>query len=104
MSKTDPVTYVSYRHDGKQKSAKGRCGWCLAELIAAGTHGITTKDYPGARVSEYIRRLRNDGLDIETKRVSHGGPFPGNYGVLILQSQISVIEIKTASMETGATQ
>jgi hypothetical protein len=101
MNKANPVTFVSYQLEGRQKNARGRMAFCLAELIAAGSNGITTIDYPGARISEYLRRLRNDGLDIETKRVAHKGPYPGSHGVFRLRSTISAVEIKTASMDAG---
>jgi hypothetical protein len=98
---SDPVTYVSYQLETREMIARGRMAWCLAELVAAGPKGITTLENPAPRISEYVRRLRNDGLDIETVNEYHPPPFKGRHGRYVLRSAVDVIEMKTASAESA---
>lgn len=72
--------------------ASGRQAWMLNQLIEAGEEGFTAKDAPGARVSDYIRRLRLEGVPIETVRQKHGGAFPGIHGVYVLQAEVTKVD------------
>jgi hypothetical protein len=67
---------------------KGRQAWMLEQLLEAGPAGFTSRDAPGARMSEYVSRLRFKGVVIVTLRQKHGGGFPGVHGVYLLQCQV----------------
>lgn len=71
---------------------KGRQAWMLKQLLQAGEEGFTSKDAPGARVSQYVRMLRLIGVPIVTFRVPHGGQFPGTHGVYVLDCQVRRID------------
>src|SRR5688500_17910676 len=79
-------------HNGALFIAKGRDGWALLQLIAAGTRGCTPLDTPGPRWSAYVHALRREcGLDIETRHEAHNGPFPGNHARYVLRSDVEII-------------
>lgn len=108
MSQTDsaPINFVRYKIAGVEKIARGRVGWLLAELLAAGDKGLTPLDngMVGRRLSEYVRRNRNSGIDIETIREPHGGYWASRHGRYVLRSKIEVIELKTAAENAEAAQ
>lgn len=91
------VNFIRFRHDGTEKIATGREAWALSELISAGLDGCTPITHVGPRWSEYARRLRGRGINIETVNEMHAGPFAGRHGRYVLRSPIEVLEIKTAS-------
>jgi len=81
------------RLDGHERIAlSGRVAWTLLALIAAGDRGVTPIERPAPRWSDYVHRLRSFGVDIETIREPHGGPFPGEHGRYVLRSQVRVVE------------
>jgi hypothetical protein len=94
---SDPVTFIRYRMDGSERIAKGRCAWALSRLIAAGAEGCTPITEPGPRWSEYVRRLRGDGVQIETITETHGGAYRGHHAVYVLRSPVEIIETKEAA-------
>jgi hypothetical protein len=65
-----------------------RAEFFLEELLAAGSQGITTIDYPGVRVGDAIHKARRAGVHIETQYEPHGGEFAGNHGRYILRSKV----------------
>lgn len=67
---------------------KGRQAWMLNQLLQVGAVGFTSKDAPGARISEYVSQLRQKGVPIRTIRQKHGGPFPGVHGLYLLDCQV----------------
>ncbi len=76
---------------GSVLTATGRVAWALAELCRAGADGITSADYPGTRLSQYVHLLRQQGVQIDTQRERHGGEFAGTHGRYVLRSQITVV-------------
>jgi hypothetical protein len=69
----------------------GRDAWCLNELVRAGSAGITSISYPGARLSHYIFRLRLLGIDIGTTSEVNAGAFGGTHGRYQLRSRVRII-------------
>jgi len=68
----------------------GRDAWALMQLYKAGDEGCTPLDTPGPRWSGYVHKLRRSGLEVETIREPHRGPFPGSHARYVLRSVISV--------------
>lgn len=70
-------------------TVQGRNRWALEHLIAAGRRGCTPLDTPGLRWSSYILDLRQMGVEIDTKREHHDGPFEGTHARYVLRSSVS---------------
>lgn len=66
----------------------GRTRWALECLMAAGERGCTPIDAPGPRWSDYVFKLRGEGLDIETIAEKHDGPFAGTHARYVLRSVV----------------
>ena len=92
-----PITLVRFRMDGREITARGRVAWLLAELVKAGSEGITTLQNPAPRVSDYIFKARKLGVSIETLHEGHGGAYSGHHGRYRLLCAIEIIETKTAA-------
>lgn len=73
----------------KQITVYGRERWALECLIEAGEMGCTPIKKPGPRWSAYIFDLRSMGIDIETIREAHHGPFEGTHARYVLRSQVT---------------
>lgn len=58
---------------------KGRLGWTMAQLVAAGAKGVTTIERPAPRWSGYIHTLRGYGIPIETIMEEHEGRYAGRH-------------------------
>jgi hypothetical protein len=80
--------------DGPLMTLRGRETWALLALIAAGERGCTPINTPGARWSGYVHHLRNLGINIETVRERHGGPFAGEHARYVLRSCVAILEQK----------
>ncbi len=81
--------------DGHATTIIGRPAWALAELIAAGSRGVTPITHPAPRWSHYVFILRREyGLLIETIDEPHGGQFAGTHARYVLRSDV-VIEAPT---------
>ena len=80
--------------DGKVVTVRGRAPWALLEVKAANDNGCTPINYPGARSSGYVHKLRKAGIVIETIREAHGNPFPGQHARYVLRSLITILEKK----------
>lgn len=94
------VTMVKCRvggSGGAVKTFKGRMAWALDHLIAAGSSGCTPIDQPAPRWSDYIFKLRREGVAVETIHETHGGPYSGNHARYRLQSPVEVIERQEAA-------
>lgn len=79
----------------------GREAWCLNELVRAGTQGITSLAYPGARLSHYVFCLRRQGLAIDTASEANTGAFSGKHGRYTLKSRVRIVSAVGLG-ETGA--
>jgi hypothetical protein len=79
----------------------GREAWCLSELVRAGTQGITSLAYLGARLSHYVFCLRRHGLAIDTASEANTGAFSGKHGRYTLKSRVRIISAIGLG-ETGA--
>ena len=90
---------VSFQIDtsGTIHTVTGRVAWTLQKLLSAGESGIITAAFPGTRLSEYVRLLRNKGVHIETLRERHGGEFPGTHGRYVLRSRITVVSSRATN-------
>lgn len=75
----------------------GREAWALGKLIVAGPKGLTPIDTPAPRWSHYVFLLRQRGIDIETIREPHGGPFPGQHARYVLRSDVTVLSEERAA-------
>jgi hypothetical protein len=69
-----------------------RIAWCLHELVRAGTQGITSLSYAGARLSHYIFCLRRQGIVIDVAREPNIGAFGGTHGRYRLKSRVRIIK------------
>jgi hypothetical protein len=89
-----PSLFKIYPPEGEpfELAVRGRIAWMLDKLLEAQTEGFTSKDAPGARVSDYVRRLRVAGVPIETVRIEHGGPFPGTHGKYVLKAKVVPVD------------
>lgn len=67
----------------------GRNRWALECLMAAGARGCTPIDTPGPRWSSYVYDLRQMGVQIETRREPHDGPFQGTHARYLLRSEVT---------------
>lgn len=74
---------------------KGREAWALHALLQAGTAGLAPIDRPAPRWSCYVHRLRRRGLDIQTIRERHRGPYSGAHGRYRLSEAVEVIEVRS---------
>ena len=77
---------------GPVVSVRGREAWALLALMDAGERGCTPIDDPGPRWSGYVHDLRKLGLDIETIRERHGGPFAGEHARYVLRSNVAILD------------
>lgn len=73
-------------------AVNGRDLWALECLIAAGEKGCSPIDHPGPRWSVYVFDLRGMGVEIETIREPHAGPFEGTHARYVLRSQVTRAE------------
>ncbi len=79
--------------------------WALNELLDAGAGGCTPITHPGPRWSDYVMKLRRDGLDIETVTEKHGGAYAGHHARYVLRTPVVVIEMRQAigvAVRTGS--
>lgn len=76
--------------DGLPFTVSGRIAWALEQLIGAGSRGCTLVTHPAPRWSHYVHMLRKGGIEIETVREPHGGPFPSMHARYVLRSHIKV--------------
>ena len=72
--------------------AKGREGWALDRLRAAGANGCTPLEQPAPRWSAYVHKLREYGVPIETLHEPHGGEFAGHHGRYVLRAEVLALE------------
>lgn len=73
---------------------KGRVAWALDCLKDAGRDGCNPLKQPALRWSEYVRRLRRRGVQVETVMETHGGQFPGQHARYVLRSRVRMLPPK----------
>jgi hypothetical protein len=83
---------IEVRHGERKLALSGRKAWALAALIDAGDRGVTPVDVSGPRWSDYVFKLRRDGLAIESIEERHGGAFAGKHCRYVLRSPVTVVE------------
>lgn len=71
---------------------EGRRAWALDQLLRAGEGGCTPITHPGPRWSDYVFKLRGDGIDIETVTEAHGGTYSGHHARYVLKTPVTVVE------------
>jgi hypothetical protein len=89
-----PVVELTAAVDGRTpQTLFGRQAWALNELIAAGEAGCTPITTPGPRWSDYVFKLRRDGVSVETIDERHGGSFSGSHARYVVRSSVRLIEV-----------
>jgi hypothetical protein len=88
---------VRISDDGPLVKVKRRDAWALAELLKAGSAGITPLERPAPRWSHYVFKNRRAGIDIETIHEAHAGAFSGHQARYVLRSPVQVIEREVAA-------
>lgn len=88
----NPVVSIKVRHGERTLALSGRKAWALAALIDQGDSGVTPLEHVGPRWSDYVFKLRKDGLVIETVEEKHGGPFAGLHARYVLKSPVTEVE------------
>ena len=81
--------------DTRKIEPVGRDAQTLAELVKAGSKGITSQDVGGwaVRLSHYVFKLRKTyGLEISMTEETHGGEFPGKHGRYRLLSDVRLLD------------
>lgn len=69
----------------------GRPGWLLQRLIEAGAAGLAAADLPaGLRLSGYVHKLRQAGVEISTDYEANAGAFGGSHGRYRLVSPVTL--------------
>ena len=88
---------IKAKHEpgGNLVVVRGRDAQTLRRLIDAGAKGISSLTVAAPRLSAYIHKLRKAGFSIETRHISHGGPFPGNHAEYRLIAFPEVVEDTT---------
>jgi hypothetical protein len=76
---------------------KGARRGALTQLLAAGCGGCTPITHPGPRWSDYVFKLRREGLNIETVTEKHGGIYAGPHARYVLRTPVSVLEMREAA-------
>ncbi|MFC5068898.1 winged helix domain-containing protein [Flaviflagellibacter deserti] len=71
---------------------KGRQAWALSELTRAGERGVTPIEVPGPRWSDYVFKLRREGVAVETIDESHAGPYAGTHARYKLATPVTIID------------
>ncbi|MEO0357816.1 MAG: hypothetical protein AAF386_05895 [Pseudomonadota bacterium] len=71
-------------------TATGRVLWALERLKEG---PCTSIEQPAPRWSDYVFRLRGEGVVIETEHRKHGGPYPGTHAVYHLKSDVTISEV-----------
>ncbi|MFC1459592.1 hypothetical protein ACETIH_23415 [Microvirga arabica] len=80
----------------------GRFAWALFCLIEAGERGCTPIEQPAPRWSNYVFRLRRQGVAIETITEPHAGPYAGTHARYVLRSTVEVNKVTRAEEKRHA--
>lgn len=68
----------------------GRVAWMLLVLIQTGAKGFAAYERPAPRSSDYVFRLRGQGIHVETVDEPHAGAFSGTHARYVLRDQVEV--------------
>lgn len=88
---------ITVRFDDRTKTFEGRMAWTLGQLIEAGPTGCTPITHPAPRWSDYVFKLRREGVSIETIHEPHGGVYAGHHARYVLRSPVQIIETQEAA-------
>jgi hypothetical protein len=89
-----PVVEIIARiGDGPPRQFLGRVAWALHELVQSGAGGCTPITHPGPRWSDYILKIRRQGVVVETVNEGHGGAFAGTHAKYVLHSKVELVTI-----------
>jgi hypothetical protein len=89
-----PIQKISVLVDDKKMQFEGRVAWTLAQLIAAGTKGCTPIEQPAPRWSDYVFKLRRQGVSVETITEKHTGPYAGHHARYVLRTPLTVLDMQ----------
>ncbi len=90
------VIELTAKINGRKRKFQGREAWTLDKLAKAGESGVTPIERPAPRWSHYVYSLRGQGVEIETIREKHKGPYPGTHARYRLASKVEVLERRSA--------
>lgn len=76
----------------KTVTLNGRVLWALEQLMQGPCTPITR---PAPRWSDYVFRLRGEGVVIFTEHEAHSGPYPGTYARYHLISKVTLTDAET---------
>ena len=82
------VQIANEGQEPKTAVVTGRVLWALEQLL---TGPCTPINRPAPRWSDYVFRLRNEGVQIETEHEPHDGPYPGTHAKYHLRSNVTVL-------------
>lgn len=91
------VQTLKVRIGDKEKLFEGRVAWTLKQLIDAGQTGCTPIENPAPRWSDYVFKLRRDGVEVETITERHGGTYAGHHARYVLKSAVEILEAREAA-------
>jgi hypothetical protein len=91
------ICSVTVLYADKIKTFEGRMAWAMGQLISAGASGCTPITHPGPRWSDYVFKLRREGVSIETVHETHGGAYAGHHARYVLRTRVTVIEMQEAA-------
>ncbi len=89
------VVRLRARIGEREKVFNGRVAWTLYRLVVAGERGVTPIEYPAPRWSDYVFKLRRDGVSVETIHEKHGGDYAGTHARYVLRSPVEVVATET---------
>ncbi|QRM31969.1 hypothetical protein JO965_13790 [Microvirga sp. VF16] len=81
---------------GPERKFVGRFAWALFQLIQAADMGCTPIDQPAPRWSNYVFRLRRQGIVVETITEGHAGAYAGTHARYVLRSAVEVLKVVRA--------
>jgi len=89
---TATVTKLKVRVGERELTVAGRQAWALDALVRAGDAGCTPIDHPGPRWSDYVFKLRRDGIGVETIDERHAGPYAGTHARYVLKGPVVILD------------
>ena len=87
----DVVEMHLRRENGSILVLKGRTAWTAHVLLGAGERGITPIERPAPRWSDYVFKIRGEGIVIETLDEKHGGSFKGVHARYVWRTPVDVV-------------